>query len=187
MSVKSPRIDLPWRSFIDASLSIRRTTHAHMYQLVVTRAFEEGEEQLLDEDAESEFPGPGARQQFSSTSFADMHGCSPSKDSDERSFLLDSSLFLSLGPTLDPASATAGPDGTPPLSFTWLDPDGDGPDDEFEFVLPADGSVSEPQARDFEKLCWRCMWERKENREWPTDAAEAKRADATLADEFKVE
>lgn len=41
-------------SFIDASLSIRRTTHAHMYQLVVTRAFEEGEEQLLDEDAESE-------------------------------------------------------------------------------------------------------------------------------------
>lgn len=146
--------------FIDASLSIRRTTHAHMYQLVVTRAFEEGEEQLLDEDAEN---------------------------SDERSFLLDSSLFLSLGPTLDPASATAGPDGTPPLSFTWLDPDGDGPDDEFEFVLPADGSVSEPQARDFEKLCWRCMWERKENREWPTDAAEAKRADATLADEFKVE
>lgn len=108
-------------------------------------------------------------------------------DSDERSFLLDSSLFLSLGPTLDPASATAGPDGTPPLSFTWLDPDGDGPDDEFEFVLPADGSVSEPQARAFEKLCWRCMWERKENREWPTDAGEAKRADATLADEFKVE
>ncbi|KWU45689.1 VID27-domain-containing protein, partial [Rhodotorula sp. JG-1b] len=146
--------------FIDASLSIRRTTHAHMYQLVVTRAFEEGEEQLLDEDAEN---------------------------SDERSFLLDSSLFLSLGPTLDPASATAGPDGTPPLSFTWLDPDGDGPDDEFEFVLPADGSVSEPQARDFEKLCWRCMWERKENREWPTDAGEAKRADATLADEFKAQ
>ena len=31
------------------------------------------------------------------------------------------------------------------------------------------------------------MWERKENREWPTDAGEAKRADATLADEFKVE
>ncbi|GAA5865793.1 hypothetical protein JCM3774_003096 [Rhodotorula dairenensis] len=146
--------------FIDASLSIRRTTHAHMYQLVVTRAFEEGEEQLLDEDAEN---------------------------SDERSFLLDASLFLSLGPTLDPSSTTAGPNGTPPLSFTWLDPDGDGPDDEFEFVLPADGSVSEPQARDFEKLCWRCMWERKENREWPTDSGEAKRADAALADEFKVE
>ncbi|GAA5979440.1 hypothetical protein JCM10908_002924 [Rhodotorula pacifica] len=146
--------------FIDASLSIRRTTHAHMYQLVVTRAFEEGEEQLLDEDAEN---------------------------SDERSFLLDSSLFLSLGPTLDPSSATSGPNGTPPLSFTWLDPDGDGPDDEFEFVLPTDGSVSESQAREFERLCWRCMWERKENREWPTDATEAKRADAALADEFKVE
>lgn len=108
-------------------------------------------------------------------------------DSDERSFLLDASLFLSLGATLDPSSASSGPSGLPPLSFTWLDPDGDGPDDEFEFVLPADGTVSEEQARDFEKLCWRCMWERKENCEWPTDANEAKRADAALADEFKVE
>ena len=49
-------LSLNSRSFIDASLSIRKTTHANMYQLVVTRAFQEGEEQLLEEDAESKFP-----------------------------------------------------------------------------------------------------------------------------------
>ncbi|GAA5909052.1 hypothetical protein JCM5296_000602 [Sporobolomyces johnsonii] len=143
--------------FIDASLSIRRTTHAHMYQLVVTRAFQDGEEQLLEEDAEN---------------------------SDERAFLLDSGLFLSLGPSLDPSSSA---DPTCPLSFTWLDPDGDGPDDEFEFVLPQDGTVDEAQARDFERLTWRCMWERKEGREWPADEREAREIESTLEDEFKVE
>lgn len=38
--------------FIDASLSIRRVEEAS-YQLVVTRTYQEGEEQLLEEDAES--------------------------------------------------------------------------------------------------------------------------------------
>ncbi|GAA5863919.1 hypothetical protein JCM8547_005280 [Rhodosporidiobolus lusitaniae] len=143
--------------FIDASLSIRRTTYAHMYQLVVTRAFQEGEEQLLEEDAEN---------------------------MDERSFLLDSSLFLSLGPSLDPSASTP----SPPLSFTWLDPDGDGPDDEFEFVLAGDGSAGEEaRAREFERLCWRCMWERKEGREWPVDEREARRAEEECEEEFRVE
>ncbi|GAA6039632.1 hypothetical protein JCM8097_002227 [Rhodosporidiobolus ruineniae] len=146
--------------FIDASISIRRTTHPNMFQLVVTRAFQEGEEQLLDEDAEN---------------------------MDERSFLLDSSLFLSLGPALDPSSSTPSSQSAPVLSFTWLDPDGDGPDDEFEFVLPSDGTVSEDQAREFERLCWRCMWERREGREWPSDEREAKRVEKTLEDDFKVE
>ncbi|GAA5951255.1 hypothetical protein JCM3765_002424 [Sporobolomyces pararoseus] len=145
--------------FIDASLSIRKTTHANMYQLVVTRAFQEGEEQLLEEDAEN---------------------------SDERSFLLDSGLFLSLGPSLDPSSAASESQSTP-LSFTWLDPDGDGPDDEFEFILPQDGTVSEAQAKDFEKLCWRCMWERKNGREWPSDDRSAREAERTLEVDFKVE
>ncbi|GAA5835390.1 hypothetical protein JCM11251_005221 [Rhodosporidiobolus azoricus] len=150
--------------FIDASLSIRRTTHANMYQLVVTRAFQEGEEQLLEEDAEN---------------------------SDERSFLLDSSLFLSLGPCLDPSafSSTSAPPSLP-YSFTWLDPDGDGPDDEFEFVLPPagePGGVSEERAREFERLCWRCMWERREGREWPADEREARRIESSLEEDFKVE
>lgn len=40
--------------FKDAVATIRRTGVDFQYQLVVTRAYEEGEEQLLDEDAESE-------------------------------------------------------------------------------------------------------------------------------------
>ncbi|GAA5853820.1 hypothetical protein JCM5353_002297 [Sporobolomyces roseus] len=144
--------------FIDASLSIRKTTHANMYQLVVTRAFQEGEEQLLEEDAEN---------------------------SDERSFLLDSGLFLSLGPCLDPSSSAS--DTQTPLSFTWLDPDGDGPDDEFEFILPQDGTVSDGQAKAFENLCWRCMWERKEGREWPSDDRSAREIERTLEAGYKVE
>jgi hypothetical protein len=39
-------------SFKDAVATIRRTSIEHQFQLVITRAYEEGEEQLLDEDAE---------------------------------------------------------------------------------------------------------------------------------------
>jgi hypothetical protein len=41
--------------FKDAVATIRRTGVEYQYQLVVTRAYEEGEEQLLDDDAESAF------------------------------------------------------------------------------------------------------------------------------------
>lgn len=102
-------------------------------------------------------------------------------DSDERAFLLDSSLFLSLGPTLDPSAPSPAP-----LSFTWLDPDGDGPDDEFEFVLVASPAANE-LAREFERLAWRCMWERREGRSWPVDQREAQRTEEVLEDEFRVE
>lgn len=40
-------------SFKDAVATIRRTGIDYQFQLVVTRAYEEGEEQLLEEDAES--------------------------------------------------------------------------------------------------------------------------------------
>ena len=42
------------RSFQDAVVTIRRTGIDFQYQLVVTRAYDEGEEQLLEDDAESE-------------------------------------------------------------------------------------------------------------------------------------
>lgn len=42
-------------SYKDAIATIRRTTTEHNYQLVITRAYEEGEEQLLEEDEESEY------------------------------------------------------------------------------------------------------------------------------------
>ncbi|KAL7410890.1 VID27 cytoplasmic protein-domain-containing protein [Mrakia frigida] len=51
--------------FKDAVATVRRTTAEHQYQLVITRAYEEGEAELLDGDAETE---------------------------DERSFLIDASL-----------------------------------------------------------------------------------------------
>lgn len=38
----------------DAVATIRRTTTERNYQLVITRAYEEGEEQLLEEDDECE-------------------------------------------------------------------------------------------------------------------------------------
>ena len=43
--------------FPDAVATIRRTGVEFQYQLVVTRAYDEGEEVLLDEDAESELRG----------------------------------------------------------------------------------------------------------------------------------
>ncbi|OCF57212.1 cytoplasmic protein [Kwoniella mangroviensis CBS 10435] len=59
--------------FQDAVATIRRTGVEYQYQLVVTRAYEEGEEQLLDEDAETD---------------------------DERVFLIDQALEFRFG-TLD--------------------------------------------------------------------------------------
>ncbi|WWD02638.1 hypothetical protein V865_000678 [Kwoniella europaea PYCC6329] len=59
--------------FQDAVATIRRTGIEYQYQLVVTRAYEEGEEQLLDEDAETD---------------------------DERVFLIDQALEFRFG-TLD--------------------------------------------------------------------------------------
>lgn len=47
--------DIIEHRFIDASISIRRTTHEFAYQLVVTRTFQEGEELLLEEDTESKW------------------------------------------------------------------------------------------------------------------------------------
>jgi hypothetical protein len=103
-------------------------------------------------------------------------------DSDERSFPLDSSLFLSLGPTLDPAAPSPAP-----LSFSWLDPDGDGPDDEFEFVLAQASTSANELATDFERLSWRCMWERQEGRDWPADQKEAEEIEVELENMFKVQ
>lgn len=49
-SIKSTRECI----FSDAVATIRRTSSEHQYQLVITRAYEEGEEQLLEEDDETE-------------------------------------------------------------------------------------------------------------------------------------
>ena len=105
---------------------------------------------------------------------------SPSANSDERSFLLDSSLFLTLGRTLDPAASSP-----PPLSFAWLDPDGDSPDDEFEFILSPDTPAR--LANDFEKLILRSMWEKDNASNWPTDRTAIAAAEKQLETEYKCE
>ncbi|PWN86561.1 VID27-domain-containing protein [Acaromyces ingoldii] len=64
----------------DAVATIRRTTTEFNYQLVITRAYEEGEEQLLEEDDESD---------------------------DERSFLIDASLNLRTSTTSEGEPAFA--------------------------------------------------------------------------------
>lgn len=40
---------------------------------------------------------------------------------------------------------------------------------------------------DFERLSWRCMWERRERTGWPTDSAEVARIEGELEEDFKVE
>ncbi|EEP82731.1 conserved hypothetical protein [Uncinocarpus reesii 1704] len=62
--------------FKDAAASIRRTGQEFQYQLVIQRAFEEGEEELADEESEG----------------ADAEGLGGDKD--EKTFLLDQSLHF---------------------------------------------------------------------------------------------
>lgn len=97
------------RSFKDAVATIRRTGTEFQYQLVVTRAYEEGEEQLLEEDAESECNT--AVRQKALTTAAD----------DERVFLIDQALGFRFG-SLDGAA-----------TFAWSDISGD-EGDLWEFI-----------------------------------------------------
>lgn len=62
--------------FKDAAASIRRTGQEHQYQLVVQRAYEEGEEELVDGDDED-------------TAIDRLNG-----DKDEKTFLLDQGLHF---------------------------------------------------------------------------------------------
>lgn len=102
---------------------------------------------------------------------------------DERAFLLDSALFLSLGPTLDPAH----PNPAESISLTWLDPEGDSPDDEYEFIFTQPARSVKASAQEFERVAWQCMWERAESRPWPTDKKERDKLEQVLLVEYKVE
>ena len=52
-----PALHVADSRFPDAVATVRRTGVEFQYQLVITRAYDEGEEVLLDEDAESEIAG----------------------------------------------------------------------------------------------------------------------------------
>jgi len=90
--------------FKDAAASIRRTGAEYQYQLVIQRACEEGEAELLDDDGEDNGSG------------------SLNPDKDEKTFLLDESLRF---------RADLREDGE--IVFAWQDYSGDD-GDLFEFV-----------------------------------------------------
>ncbi|KAI5283793.1 hypothetical protein KEM54_001839 [Ascosphaera aggregata] len=90
--------------FKDAAASIRRTGQEFQYQLVIQRAYEEGEEELADEQED------------------DLDGDGLNTDKDEKTFLLDQSLHLR-------SEVREGGEKV----LAWRDLSGD-PGDLFEFV-----------------------------------------------------
>lgn len=96
-------------------------------------------------------------------------------DGDERSFQLNSELFLSFGKSLDQSVAET--------SFTWADLEGDSLNDEFEFML---NSKKPGEGIEFERLAWRSIWEFENDKDWPTDKKEAAAVEATLEELYKT-
>ncbi|KAI5297747.1 hypothetical protein KEM55_004291, partial [Ascosphaera atra] len=100
--------------FRDAAATIRRTGQDFQYQLVIQRAYEEGEEELADEQEDDSDPdGLGGG----------------TGDKDEKAFLLDQSLHL---------RCQVRENGEKVLA--WRDLSGD-PGDLFEFVCEASVSA----------------------------------------------
>jgi len=81
--------------FIDAVASIRKTSREYMSELVVTRAWAEGEQDLIEEEDET---------------------------SEERPFLIDEELNFSVIPT---APEDLEDPSAPSTSFTWWNAEGD--------------------------------------------------------------
>ena len=117
--------------FKDAAASIRRTGQEYQYQLVIQRAYEEGEEELLEEDGEAE----------------DVLSQSLGAEKDEKTFLLDEGLHF----------RTEIREGGEKV-FAWRDLSGD-PGDVFEFVC--DSSVPAGEVGTFELVAMKCQYERK--------------------------
>ncbi|KAI9823510.1 MAG: hypothetical protein M1826_007722 [Phylliscum demangeonii] len=117
--------------FKDAAASIRRTAQEFQYQLVVQRAYEEGEEELLA-DGDGENGG--------------LDG-SLVLDKDEKIFLLDEGLHF---------RSETRPEGD--KVFAWRDLSGDW-GDHFEFVC--DRSVAVATQGTFELVAIQCQYERK--------------------------
>lgn len=142
-SSKPPARNLLTSSFKDAVATIRRTGVEHQYQLVVTRAYEEGEEQLLEEDAESESQ-PRTRASGHSRIPPPWSALTSPAD-DERVFLIDQALGFRFG-SLD-GDAT----------FAWRDLSGDD-GDLWEFV--SNKTVGNATSKLFEVTLLQCVYER---------------------------
>ncbi|KAF2457527.1 Vid27 family protein [Lineolata rhizophorae] len=124
--------------FKDCAASIRRTGQEFQYQLVVQRAYEEGEEELLDEEEGDLDASVGAL----------------GSDKDEKTFLLDESLRF-----------RADVRQTGEKVFAWRDLSGDS-GDLWEFVC--DQSVQPSTIQQFELVAQQCQYERKYRRRHDT-------------------
>lgn len=171
-------------SFKDAVATIRRTTVEFQYQLIITRAYEEGEAELLDLDAESTFQ-PSSH--VTPDVFALATQLTPlcfslriSAAEDERSFLIDPSLsfrpttfdgspsfvWADLSSSLSSSTSSPSPPSSPHLSPS--DPE---ETDLFEFIVD-DSQVSTRDCETFDDVVRRCMFERKFGRS-ATEASKA--------------
>lgn len=120
--------------FKDAAASIRRTGQEFQYQLVIQRAYEEGEEELLEEEGGDESAIDGGL-----------------GDRDEKTFLLDEELHFRLELNRESGETV----------LAWRDLSGD-VGDVFEFVC--DPQTRPEAATTFELVAAQCQYERKYRR-----------------------
>ena len=118
--------------FKDAAATIRRTGQEFQYQLVIQRAYEEGEEELLAEE-------------HGEDGISESLGA----EKDEKTFLLDQGLHF---------RAEIREAGEKDKVLAWRDLSGD-PGDLFEFVC--DSSVPAGEDSTFEMVAIKCQYERK--------------------------
>jgi hypothetical protein len=117
--------------YLDCAASIRKSTREHIAELVVTRAYSEGEQDLLEEEDEN---------------------------NDERTFLVDEALSFSCQDT--PAQDREDDPDAGAMTLTWWDPAGD--EAIYSFVVSRSTALKDVQL--FERVLYRCMFERKYNR-----------------------
>lgn len=146
--------------FTDAVASIRKTSYDFVYELVITRSFADGEEQLLEEDDESMFFLEEKRRMprlvifilcciylFFQKNFA--------IDEEEFSFILDEALRFGSMKASQEDSEDSGA-----YAFTWDDVSGD-VDDTYRFITRGRPEVTLEKIQEFEDSVLRCIYERK--------------------------
>jgi hypothetical protein len=122
----------------------------HHYNLVITRVYDEGDQELLEDEDESEYQSA-----LSGKALANVHAIQIADE--ERTFLIGEELQFRVGQT----------DGE--VNFMWRDLEGD-VDEFYEFVAPG---TNEPTKILFEQCAYQAMYERK----YKTSAANLKESD----------
>lgn len=127
------------RSYNEAIATVRRVPSIeHNFQLVITRVYEEGDQELLEDEDESATYSILLKPYLSYHVPAD----------EEKVFLISEELEFRPGPGENPQEA----------SFVWRDLDGD-VDELYEFLMTEE--TNEPTRAFFETCMYRAMYERK--------------------------